>query len=386
VYDAFILLGRAHNMAGAKSQETVAGRGPMCYVGKMQHISASQIKTFRSCGRKWFLERTDPGERTVGAAAALGKQVHATIEQALLTGDVALLDTEPVLNEAVWIRDLIRGGGAVTADMVERPVRLEDFAVPIIGFIDLVLRTAPDEITVVDHKTTSAWRYMQTPEQLAVDPQALIYTYAMALAYPEVERFVFMHHVLLTKGGPKPERLVQVTFTRAEVLAHADELARQIADMAAVMTIGVADDVAGAYNDACWAYGGCAFKSRCYAKQEVGEVTMSSIFGGGAAVAQAVGPRVVYKDCLPSGAVIVPWATFVEPVVKEYCAKADVSSHLTVPYEKGVRQVAEAVRAAVIGGTLPWPADGVFINSADPTANLFCALAGREFTIVAPVR
>lgn len=355
----------------------------------MKHISASQIKTFRDCQRKWYLERTEAATRTVGAGAALGKHLHSVIEKTLLSGDVANLVGETTLDGLVWLRELVADHGPVPAADVEREIWLGEFAVPVIGFIDLVLPGA-DNITIVDHKTTSAWRYMLTAEQLRGDPQAIIYTYAMALAYPDAASFTFTHHYILTKGKPQPERMVSVTFTRDEVLAHADTLRQQIAEMAATFEIGVANAVPGAYGDACWRYGGCAFKSRCYGERQpaadAGGFDMSSLFGGGSGAAPAAAFRVVYKDCLPTGAQPTAWAAFVEPVVKEYCERAEVPSHLTVPYEKGVRQVAEAVRLAVVNGKLAWPAAGVYCNSADPTANLFCALAGDAFQVVMPVR
>jgi RecB family exonuclease len=348
----------------------------------MEYVSASQIKTFRDCRRKWYYERTDDGPRSVSAAAELGKRLHTVFENALLAGDATLLDAEPQLAELVWIRELC-AQGPVTADMVERRLDVDDFAVPLLGYIDLVLEPDDDTLLIVDHKTTSAWRWAQTPETLREDPQAIIYCYAMMRAYPAKTRFQFMHHVVLTKGKPARERLVQVEFTRDEVLAFADVLAEQLAEMRATWDVGLAQAVPGAYNDACYRYGGCPFKSRCFGAEQMSG--LSGIFGGTAAAPAPVA-RIVYRDCLPTGAQPVAWSTFVEPVVREYCEKAGVTSHLLVDYEKGVRQVAETVRAATVAGKLQWPDAGVRVDSADPCARLFCAIAGDDFIVVTPVR
>lgn len=354
----------------------------------MKHVSASQIKSFRSCRRKWYLEQTDDSPRKVTAATELGKRLHTLFETALVAGDPALLDDEPICTELVWLRELL-AQGPVSADMIERRIDIEDFALPIVGYIDLVLEPDADTLLIVDHKTTSAWRWIQTPETLREDPQAIIYSYAMAAAYPHKQVFRFMHHCVLTRGKAAQERLVEVSFTRDEVLAFADVLDAQIREMCAVYDVGLAQNIVGAYDDTCWQYGGCPFRGQCgIGGSRPTEVSMglSSIFGAAAAPAAVQDTvRIVYRDCLPTGVQPVAWSTFVEPIVREYCEKAGVSSHLLVDYEKGVRQVADVVRRAVIAGELAWPAAGVRVDSADPCARLFCAIAGDEFVVVSPL-
>ena len=52
------------------------------------HVSASQIKTYRRCSRKWWFEKIAGHRSPTSAAAELGRQLHAQLENYLLTGEL----------------------------------------------------------------------------------------------------------------------------------------------------------------------------------------------------------------------------------------------------------------------------------------------------------
>lgn len=373
----------------------------------MKHLSASQIKTYRDCARKWYFERTSNVERTVTPAIDRGKRIHTILENVLLAGAVDGLEDEPLLTKLEWLPALIAERGAVARDCIECEVRLEQFALPILGFIDLVLvHESGARIEIVDHKTTSDWKYALTVDDLAVDPQAIIYCYAMTLRYPDAQTFTFTHHVINTRRA-QTERLCSVHFARHEVEAFADILSTELANMQATFTIGLANAVPGAYNDACHKYGGCPFREACGVAPQWGRRASANIGTGDfftmlnqtssqesvvslTEIAKActhTHARIVYRDCMPTlGELPVPWAAFVEPVAAEYRERKKVPSHLVVPYQEGVREVAIAIHKAVCDGALAWPEAGVFVDSGDPCAALFCTLLGAGWQIVRPVR
>jgi hypothetical protein len=341
----------------------------------MKHISASQIKVYDSCNRKWYRERHEGAVFGTSDAIVLGKHLHAVMEGALLAGDATLLDDEPRLELCGWLRDII-AQGPISPDCVERKVYLEEFAIPVLGYIDLVLPEG-DTVIVVDHKTTSAFKYMMKQEALRTDPQAIIYCYAVSKDFPDAHTFVFRHHVILTKGDVAPERFVEVSYTREEVEGFAVYLAEKIAAMQETYAQDLAENTIGAYGNACWQYGKpCPFLPACNAQRSA--ATMAELFGDVVTEEQPM-TKLVYRDCLPAfGDAPVAWTALVAPVLAEYATKKGVSHYLLVPYGEGTREVALGVLNAVIAGKLAWPVAGVAIDSADPAAALFCTLISAE--------
>jgi hypothetical protein len=200
-------------------------------------------------------------------------------------------------------------------------------------------------------------------------------------------------------------------FARHEVEAFADILSGELANMQASFAIGLANAVPGAYNDACHKYGGCPFREACGVAPQWGRRASAGASTGdfftmlNNANNESIGPenvvslteiakvcththaRIVYRDCMPTlGELPVQWAQFVEPVAAEYRERKKVPSHLVVPYQEGVREVAIAVHKAVNDGVLAWPEAGVFVDSGDPCAALFCTLLGSGWQVVRPVR
>ena len=97
--------------------------------------SASQIKTFKSCKRKWFRESV-LGERQPPSKGALrGQAIHKELENYLLHGTPCQDGT------ALALCDLLPEGGSQTPFNVEVEFNWtpEGFPVPIRGFIDLAL-------------------------------------------------------------------------------------------------------------------------------------------------------------------------------------------------------------------------------------------------------
>ena len=53
---------------------------------KLEHVSASQITTFRDCPRKWYFDKIVKVPRVSTAATELGSAVHEELEHYLKEG------------------------------------------------------------------------------------------------------------------------------------------------------------------------------------------------------------------------------------------------------------------------------------------------------------
>lgn len=221
---------------------------------KLAHVSASQLKTFRRCNRRWHHEKIG-GHRSPDTKATLrGKAVHTVLERYLLSGEVPP-DTDEGRIAAPALLMLPPPG--VPKDCVERKLTDDSYPVPMLGFIDLL---EPDLRRVTDHKTSSAWKYAKTEDELARDVQAQVYA-AEALRLWGPGPVTFRHVVMSTRS---PEaRETQVTLEEADILAARDRIVETIHSMKATAALPVEDTE---YNlSACADYGGCPHKARCAA-------------------------------------------------------------------------------------------------------------------------
>lgn len=112
---------------------------------KWEHVSASQLDTYLSCNRKWWLDKIgSDSRREESPSQALGKLVHSVIERHLLEGSP--LD-HPLLSMDTFVH-------SVKARTDVELLIEHEFRTPgtkeTLGYIDLV---------VVDHvaRTVEIW-------------------------------------------------------------------------------------------------------------------------------------------------------------------------------------------------------------------------------------
>ena len=133
-----------------------------------RHASASQITTWRSCHLKWWWQTIGGFRAETTKAQQQGQEIHAQIETYLKGG--------PVPENPIAVSGLIHlpSPHEINVEGVEYGFALEssDAPVPIVGFIDLL--DSPRR-RIIDHKTTSDFKYMKTTDVLMQDPQAVIY-------------------------------------------------------------------------------------------------------------------------------------------------------------------------------------------------------------------
>mgnify|MGYP003132058285 CR=1 FL=1 len=206
-----------------------------------------------------------------GPAAKLGSELHEEMEEyAKGTRDEASLN--PIVRP---LTQYIAAPGDINPEDVERGFRFhhKDLVVPLVGFIDLV---EPGDNRVTDYKTTSAFRYAKTSEELRGDEQAVIYgTVASANCYVESLPVTFRHLYARTKGTPKTQEV--------EVSLDAEDLERgftSICDTVKEMAVDAAKEPKEVTPNisACGDYGGCPFRADCTALGEKSFSAISTLF------------------------------------------------------------------------------------------------------------
>ena len=220
------------------------------------HVSYSQIKTFTSCPRKWWINKIAGVATPSTPATELGSAVHTAIESYLVHGTP--FPATRAGHIATHGAHLLPAPGSCTREQVERAVLVPIGVLPFKGVVDFIdYRAAVPAI--VDHKTTSDARYADTPEALAGDWQMLSYAaWAFSVsAHPELE---VRKNYFLTRGARAWSG--SATVTRADVDAVVPEIARTVDRMVDCAAKGEAD--APQNFDHCAAYGGCPFRSRCF--------------------------------------------------------------------------------------------------------------------------
>lgn len=218
-------------------------------------ISASQIKTFRSCPKAWAYDKLDRVERRESGAAAAGTAIHAEVENYYLHG------TAPTRCESLAL--LAHLPTRFKRPRIEEPV---SFLFPyqprawVRGFIDL--RHGPN---VYDHKTVAvikAGRHLDV-DTLPVDEQGVLYGFHTRLMerMPNSEDVILQwNYVQRESTKVKPIRARQSLTVLDNALRDMTSTVNQIVD--AVTQKGTARDFVGNPNH-CFKYGKCQYAEFC---------------------------------------------------------------------------------------------------------------------------
>lgn len=223
------------------------------------HVSASQIKTFRDCPRKWYLQKVVKLPSPSTAATELGGQVHAELEawlrdgkefSATLAGEIAKSGAHLVPTDRHVEIEL---------SLAER-IPISDSPVKVVGFIDALYPYEP--AMILDHKTSSNKRYTKTARELAHDVQLTLYAKAYLDHAPDVDEVTLTHVYYGTRGAPWSKR-VDAQVTRDHVETQWAQIRATIEEMIEVSHAQSAADAPPSY-DSCDKYGGCPYAGECF--------------------------------------------------------------------------------------------------------------------------
>lgn len=252
--------------------------------GSLRLVSASQTIVYKRCALKWhFGYKAKLKRKPMGKGAAIGDAAHDRLKTFLRTGQDVRGALEMVgarmLEPYLWAAP---GKPWQGPGMVEEPLIAPYVKTPggvlIGGYFDFYIPgltgregTGFEWPTIIDHKFKKKLaEYGIDEEELADDPQTLIYG-AWALArQPTADGVVMRHHQHQTEGEggrfPKP---VEVRLTRDDLLRRWGLLAK-VVDEGMCATAKVAPAEPGGtpegvpYNtEACGDFGGCDFELTC---------------------------------------------------------------------------------------------------------------------------
>jgi hypothetical protein len=309
----------------------------------MAQGSASQIKRWKACQRAWGWDYIVEIPREEKAATELGKAVHAQLESYLAGTGTFDFTTEVGYIAASGIEHLPKPG---TPGM-QLETEFHFFGPSgnsYLGYIDVEIE--PTKFTVgeiIDHKTTSDFRWRKTPEELREDEQAVLYAANFFRKYPDAV-FVDLRWIYYLTRGSRRSSEIKVRVEQGQIFREFLKLEETMKEIA-----GARDRAAGAEDKEAWvkeqlppnvehcsAFGGCQHQGRCnlspmdrfraHARQEVVQLRrpkmddlMSSLMGStkpaatNGAPPPAASPPSLLKEMKSAGAPAATVHTGVNP-------------------------------------------------------------------------
>jgi CRISPR/Cas system-associated exonuclease Cas4 (RecB family) len=239
---------------------------------KFTHVSASQIKTYLDCPRKWYLQKIVGLPSPSSASTELGKDIHSIIEAYFRDG-LDIPDTEIGAIAKRGLEYLPSRDEDLAIELgIHEALPIKDSPVPIMGFIDL-LHKGQGFVRIIDHKTTSSKKYTKTSKELGYDVQMNIYARSIFDNMPTLEQVEVMHVYYGTKS-PAWSSSVSYILTRQENDAHFNEIVKTIDKM---KLDAIKEELEIEKNlDSCFKFGGCPYRSECLLKRkEIDTMTQS---------------------------------------------------------------------------------------------------------------
>lgn len=225
--------------------------------------SPSQLTTWKLCKRKWFYAKVLKMPEPSHPATALGTECHAALEAKIENRpyvckdpNVSQVEVERILTHVLpspFMAEL----QAKAENEVEIHVTIG--GVPLLGRIDAHWFEGP-VCRVVDHKSTSDWKWMKSEREALTDPQTIVYSaWAFEQGAAEVH---FTYHYFKTKGQAEPARFVNVVHTPATLAPYLEAAAEILREMD--RTRHLTEHEVERTTDSCFAFGGCPFKGTCF--------------------------------------------------------------------------------------------------------------------------
>lgn len=343
-----------------------------------EHVSASSIKLFESCPRRWHYRYILGRKEGTSPSMELGSAVHAVLEDFLRTG-IFQGEGIPLL--------IAKSGSALLPDPSCKDLQievsldeypLEGLPIPFKGFIDcLVLPQGDDEIPeVIDHKTTSSFRYAKTAEELTHDTQMLIYAKHILENMPEKDEVRLTHIAYLAKDPYGEARKTTVVVDRQLVSTRFEDILGTVEQM--LESAQLPYNQQRKNTEYCYSYGKrCPYYNECHITLESTETEMSQKqqevlnklrgiksstespaesstcnpadeaqdFAEFSAESAAAGLTVLYVDCIPLSESVEPLQAQLAPLFAKIAASNSAASLELIPYGAGWSHLVSALPA-----------------------------------------
>jgi hypothetical protein len=241
-------------------------------------ISASRIKLYTTCPRKWAFKYLENLPEPSTQATNFGSTIHKEVEEYYLNA------AKPsTLHATALLRHLPQPSPKIKAEAsFSFLYPIDAVTVNFRGAVDLI---DTETNTVFDHKTTSNLKYALEPHQLELDPQPIIYGMYYRLIHQKQTQSILddvniqFTYVLSKDKAPKgiPQTKVTKLKQSLTILDNGiDSMRKPIIEMHEhTVACSKANSVA-ANTDACWNYGKCPFADHCDAFGKTKEPQMSN--------------------------------------------------------------------------------------------------------------
>lgn len=230
----------------------------------MKPISASQVKTYSLCQRRWGFSYLDGIKQPSTPATELGQAVHAEMEAWIKQGTVPRHDLTKRLAALFDGHPFDPSKGADS----ELAFNWDVLGVSWRGFLDFRIVRGTTTL-VADFKTTSDIKYaLRAHDGLLVtsdgdvDPQSTLYA---AQAYASgAEKVLGVWAYVTTKSKKPGDRLVEVEFDRDAVEAAYGDIHKQAQEINQLVQLRVKTNELPYRSSACYAYfQQCPFAHLC---------------------------------------------------------------------------------------------------------------------------
>lgn len=329
----------------------------------LTHVSATSIKLFKSCPRRWYeryvLEKKEPTSK----AMLRGNEVHRQLEEYLLNGTLPDDSTEGQIAKA-GLDHLPPPPYDIELSLEHLPI--EDTPAPFKGFIDMYI--AGDTPEILDHKTTSNFKYALSEDDLAEDTQLIIYA-AHALHNCDAPVIRLTHVCYLTKAPYKSQR-TSTLVSRAHVEELFQDILKTVQEMVTASELPA--NALEKNKDYCWSYGKrCPYfddcqrtiKNKGVKHMSDKHLTVLDRLRGVETQEQEQATTTgftLYVNCSPLGVEIKPLYEGLSKLVDKVCEVEKVKHISLVPYAKGY----DLLSALIIEQGLP--AGHYYISSRSP--------------------
>jgi len=299
----------------------------------IKHVSASSITLFsEGCERRWYEQYINEHKSPQTAAMARGSNVHKQLEDYLLSG---------VLPDTTIAGQIAQAGIHLIPQSEEQHIEasLSEFPVaelPIAfkGFIDVYI---PGEIPhIIDHKTTSAFKWAKTEDQLKENIQMIIYA-RHVLEHCDAPEIDLTHIYYLTKP-PYASKKVSVRVSREDIYTKFQAFLTIVERMisASIDTI----DATEKNTKNCYAYGRrCPHYDSCF--HTLGTMEKIPMSEKQTQVIDILrkkkktGKVTLYVGCRPLIGEVTPILDAIGPLMDEVCSTAGVGAIELISYGQG---------------------------------------------------
>jgi len=324
----------------------------------LSHVSATSIKLYKSCPRRWY-ERYVLGKKgETSAAMQRGQEVHRQLEEYLTSGTKPDSSDEGLIAKS-GLKHLPEPSKDHDVEISLESLPIEDTPAPFKGFIDLYMsedKTEDGIPEVVDHKTTSNFKYALTAKDLSEDTQMLIYA-AHVLHNTEAE-FVRLTHVCYLTKPPYQSQHTTTIVSREYVYERFNELLEIVEEMVAASELPA--DALEKNKSYCWSYGKrCPFYDGCQRTinhagvKHMSEKQLSVIDklrGKAAPQAQSVAPvtttsggSTIYVDCTAIKGQLTPLQEGLSDLIKTVCTNKGAEHIDLIAYMAGYGLLSAAI-------------------------------------------